>query len=373
MGRQTFMKTSRRSFIRAASAIGALAALPGSALAQGAARRPLDILILGGTGFIGPHEINYARSRGHKITMFNRGKTAPGMFPDVETLLGDRDDQLDSLRGRDWDAVIDNSGFFPRHARLSAELLYGHVDQYMFVSSISAYAETLTLEDDEFSAAYAVMDDPTDESEHIYGPTYGARKALCEQEVTKVFGDKAINVRPGIITGTGDPTERLRHWLRRMQAGNEILVPGEEDLPVQYIDAADMCGWMVRMLEDGNGSGPYNAVGAEEPYRARPFLEDLRDGTGSESTLTWIDWEWIRKETSETPNYGPWYGEGPIPFMQVNNERAMATGLTFRPIVDTAKDMIARLDQVAVPEGRRGGFSAETEAALLKKWHAEKG
>jgi 2'-hydroxyisoflavone reductase len=367
------MKTSRRSFIRAASAIGALAALPGSALAQGAARRPLDILILGGTGFIGPHEINYARSRGHKITMFNRGKTAPGMFPDVETLLGDRDDQLDSLRGRDWDAVIDNSGFFPRHARLSAELLYGHVDQYMFVSSISAYAETLTLEDDEFSAAYAVMDDPTDESEHIYGPTYGARKALCEQEVTKVFGDKAINVRPGIITGTGDPTERLRHWLRRMQAGNEILVPGEEDLPVQYIDAADMCGWMVRMLEDGNGSGPYNAVGAEEPYRARPFLEDLRDGTGSESTLTWIDWEWIRKETSETPNYGPWYGEGPIPFMQVNNERAMATGLTFRPIVDTAKDMIARLDQVAVPEGRRGGFSAETEAALLKKWHAEKG
>lgn len=156
-------------------------------------------------------------------------------------------------------------------------------------------------------------------------------------------------------------------------AGNEILVPGQDDLPVQFIDAADMCGWMVRLLEEGNGSGPYNAVGAEEPYRARPLLEGLRDATGSKSTLTWIDWEWIRKETSETPNYGPWYGEGPIPFMQVNNERAMATGLTFRPIVDTAKDMIARLDQVAVPEGRRGGFSAETEAALLKKWHAEKG
>lgn len=373
VGRRTLIKTSRRSFIGAASAIGVLAALPGSALARSAARKPLDILILGGTGFIGPHEINYARSRGHKITMFNRGKTAPGMFPDVETLIGDRDDQLDSLKGRDWDAVIDNSGFFPRHARLSAELLYGHVDQYMFVSSVSAYADTLTVEDDEFSAAYAVMDDPTDESEHIYGPTYGPRKALCEQEVTKVFGDKAINVRPGIITGTGDPTERLRHWLRRMQAGNEILVPGQEDLPVQYIDAADMCGWMVRMLEDGGGSGPYNAVGAEEPYRARPLLEGLRDATGSESTLTWIDWEWIRKETSETPNYGPWYGEGPIPFMQVNNDRAMATGLTFRPIADTANDMIARLDQVAVIAGRQGGFSAKTEAALLKKWHAEKG
>jgi 2'-hydroxyisoflavone reductase len=243
----------------------------------------------------------------------------------------------------------------------------------MFVSSISAYAETLTVEDDEFSAAYGVMDDPTDESEHIYGSTYGPRKALCEQEVTRVFGDKAINIRPGIITGTGDPTERLRHWLRRMVAGNEILVPGVEDLPVQYIDAADMCGWMVRMLEDGSGSGPYNAVGAEEPYRARPLLEGLRDATGSKSTLTWIDWEWIRKEATEVPSYGPWYGQGPIPFMQVNNDRAIATGLTFRPIVDTAKDMIAKLDQHTVPEWGRAGFDLETEAALLKKWHAEKG
>ncbi len=367
------MKTSRRTFIQSASAVAALATLPGSVLAQATARKPLDILILGGTGFIGPHEINYARARGHRITMFNRGKTAPGMFPDVETLIGDRDNQLDALKGRDWDAVIDNSGFFPRHARLSADLLYGHVDKYMFVSSISAYGEDMAVEDDEFSASYAVMDDPTDESEHIYGPTYGARKALCEQEVTKVFGDKAINVRPGIITGTGDPTERLRHWLRRMQAGNEILVPGQDDLPVQYIDAADMCGWMVRLLEDGSGSGPYNAVGAAEPYRARPLLEGLCDATGSKSTLTWIDWEWIRNETSENPNYGPWYGAGPLPFMQVNNKRAMATGLTFRPIAETAKDMIANLDRVPVPERGRGGFSSETEATLLKKWHAEKG
>lgn len=367
------MKTSRRSFIRSASAIGALAALPGWACTQSPARKSLNILILGGTGFIGPHEINYARSRGHKITMFNRGKTAPGMFPDVETLIGDRDDQLDSLKGRDWDAVIDNSGFYPRHARLSAELLHGHVDQYMFVSSVSAYAESLIVEDDEFSAAYAVMEDPTDESDPIYGKNYGARKALCEQEITKVFGDKAINIRPGIITGTGDPTQRLRHWLVRMQAGNEILVPGQDDLPVQYIDAGDMCGWMVRMLEDGSGSGPYNAVGAEEPYRARPLLEGLRDATGSTSELTWIDWEWIRNETSETPSYGPWYGEGPLPFMQVNNDRARAAGLTFRPIEDTAKDMIANLDPHKDFPWGRGGFDPETEAALLKKWHAEKG
>ena len=365
------MKTTRRNFIRSASAIGALAALPGCSKALDTTPRPLDILVLGGTGFIGPHEINYALARGHNVTMFNRGKTAPGMFPNVETLIGDRDDQLDSLKGRDWDAVIDNSGFYPRHVRLSAELLHGHVGQYMFVSSISAYGEGLTVDDDEFSAAYGVMDDPTDESDRIYGATYGPRKALCEQEVTKVFGDKAINIRPGIITGTGDPTERLRHWLRRMVAGNEILVPGQDDLPVQYIDAADMCGWMVRLLEDGNGTGPYNAVGAKEPYRARPLLEGLIESTGSTSTLTWIDWEWIRSQTSENPNYGPWYGTGPMPIMQVNNDRAMAAGLTFRPIGDTANDMIARLDEVGVPEWGPGGFSLEREAELLQKWHAE--
>lgn len=365
------MTTSRRSFMRSASAIGALAALPGSLLAQGSAPKPLSILVLGGTGFIGPHEINYAKSRGHKVTMFNRGKTAPGMFPGVETLIGDRDDQLDSLKGRDWDAVIDNSGFYPRHARLSAELLFGHVDQYMFVSSISAYAESLVVGQDEYAATLAVMDDPTDESESPYGSTYGPRKALCEQEVTKVFGDKAINIRPGIITGVGDPSERLRHWLRRLQAGNEILVPGQEDLPVQYIDAADMCGWMVRLLEGGRGSGPYNAVGAEEPYRARSLLEGLRDATGSTSTLTWVDWEWIQKEMSEIPRYDPWYGMGPVPFMQVNNDRATAAGLTFRPIEDTAKDMIANLDQRTDFPWGRGGFDAATEAELLNKWHAD--
>ena len=241
----------------------------------------------------------------------------------------------------------------------------------MFVSSISAYGDALTVDDDEFSAPYAVMDDPTDESESPYGPSYGARKALCEQEVASVFGDKAILIRPGIITGTGDPTPRLRHWLIRMQVGNEILVPGQEDLPIQYIDAADMTGWMVRLLEDG-GSGPYNAVGAEEPYRAKPMLEEIRDATGSASTLTWVDWEWLRAEETDIPGYAPWYGLGPIPFMQVNNDRALAAGLEFRPIGDTAKDMTANLGAHPGPAEWRGGFDLRKEAALLKRWHARK-
>ena len=367
------MKTSRRSFIRTASSIGVLAALPGWAFADSQAAKPLKILVLGGTGFIGPHEINFAKSRGHKVTMFNRGKTAPDLFPDVESLIGDRKGDLDALKGRDWDAVIDNSGYYPRHTRLTAELLDGHVGKYMFVSSISAYADTLTLDDDEFTAAYATMDDPMDESEPPGGPSYGARKAHCEMEVAKVFGDDAINVRPGIITGTGDPTERFRHWLRRMHAGNEILVPGQDDLPVQYIDAADMCAWMVRLLEDGTGSGPYNAAGGKDPYIARPLLEGLVDSTGSKSTLTWVDWDFIRANTEEQPRYAPWYGVGPIPFMQVTNDRAMAAGLTFRPIEDTAKDMIAEIEAGVESSRGRGGFDMALEAELLKKWHAEKG
>lgn len=366
------MGTTRRSFIRAASALGTVAAFKGTAFAQELAPKPLDILVLGGTGFIGPHEINYAKSRGHRVTMFNRGQTAPDLFPNVETLIGDRDGQLDALKGRDWDAVIDNSGFYPRHAKLSAELLNGHVDRYMFVSSISAYGDDLSVEDDEFSAPPAVMEDPTDESEPPYGPSYGARKALCEQEVSKVFGDRAILIRPGIITGIGDPTERLRHWLVRMQAGKEILVPeADENLPIQYIDAVDMTAWMVRMLEDG-GSGPYNAVGAEKPYRARPLLETIRDALGSSSTLTWVNWEWLQQQAGNIPSYAPWYGMGPIPFMQVNNDRALATDLTFRPIGDTAKDMVADLPP-REPGQWRGGFDLETEAELLDKWHREKG
>ncbi len=365
------MNTSRRSFIRSATALGVAATLPGWACSKESAKKSLDILVLGGTGFIGPHEINYAISRGHKVSMFNRGKTAPGMFPDVENLIGDRDDQLDALKGRDWDAVIDNSGFYPRHARLSAELLNGHVGKYMFVSSISAYDQSLAVGDDEFTAPPATMADPTDESEPPYGPSYGARKRSCEEEVTKVFGDDAINIRPGIITGVGDPSERLRHWLKRIVAGNEILVPElNEEQPVQYIDGRDMCGWMVRLLEDGTGSGPYNAVGGAEPYKARPMFESIIEATGSTSTLTFTDWQWLTEQVPQMPNYSPWHGEGPLAFMQVTNERAKTAGLTFKPITQIAEEMIAVLDENDDLPWGPGGFDMETEAALLQKWHA---
>ncbi len=362
------MTTSRRQFIRAAAAAGALSSLPTALFAGQEADKPLRLLILGGTGFIGPHEINYALSRGHEVTMFNRGKTAPDMFPDVERLIGDRNGELDALKGREWDAVIDNSGFFPRHARLSAELLHGNVGQYLFVSSISAYGDGLSVEHDEVTAPPATMELPVDESEHIYGPTYGPRKSLCEQEVSRVFGDNAINVRPGIITGPGDPTNRLRHWLVRLVAGKEIIVPGSKDWPVQYIDARDLSGWMVRLLEAG-ASGPYNAVGPEQPYRAEPLLNRLKSAANSSSEFVWVDWDWLTDQLEGPPGYSPWFPGDFSPFMQVNNDRALATGLTFRPIEDMARDMIAGLGANGI-NAERGELSLEKEAELVKRWRA---
>ena len=359
---------NRRDILKSLSALSALSAFPSAAFAGDAAPKSLRLLVLGGTGFIGPHEINYALQRGHKVTMFNRGKTAPDMFPDVERLIGDRSGELDALKGREWDAVIDNSGFFPSHARMSAELLKGNVGTYLFVSSISAYdSDALTIEDDEFTSKYATMDRPLDENEHIYGPTYGARKALCEQEVSAVFGDNAINVRPGIITGPGDPTDRLRHWLIRMVAGSEILVPGGKDWPVQYIDARDMSNWMIHLLEQGEATGPYNAVGGVEPYTAGPLLTSIRDALESTSKLTWVDWDFILERFEQPPTYSPWFPGEPSPFMQVNNDRALATGLTFRSIEESAKDMVALLNGRGI---NRGGFDFETEAKLLEAWAA---
>lgn len=368
------MNRLRRIFLKQSTvAMLTTAVAPGSIFAR--ASRPLDILILGGTGFIGPHEINYALARGHKVTMFNRGKTAPDMFPDIERLIGDRSGDLDSLKGRNWDVVIDNSGFYPRHVRLSAEFLYGHVEYYIFVSSISVYnfnldkGRRLQPSDDEYSAPIATMDDPVSEKDSPYGPTYGARKALCEMEVRRVFGKKAINVRPGVITGPGDPTERIRHWLVRFLKGNEVLIPGTPDDPVQVIDARDLCSWMIRLAERG-GSGPYNAVGPDQPYHSREFFQRIRSVTGSESVLTWVNRQWLNQVEPELPSYNPLAPPAFQAFMQVDNKRALATDLAFRPIEETVKDMMVLLENRQRSKlDFGGGLSLEREAELLKLWH----
>jgi nucleoside-diphosphate-sugar epimerase len=394
------MSPTRRDFFRSAAAAGGAFALgvsdlagavPGAATSgpEAESRGPeagfrsearLDILILGGTGFIGPHEIRYARARGHNVTMFNRGRTNPELFPDIERLIGDRDDQLDSLRGRRWDVVIDNSGFYPRHARLSAELLEPSVHLYLFVSSISAYSSKLQPRQDEHSAPYATMDDPTDESAPPYGPGYGARKALSEQEIERVFGpERTVIVRPGVITGPGDPTDRIRHWLARVDRGGEVLVPGSPADPVQYIDARDLTAWMVRLLEEGT-SGRFNGVGPAHDMTMSEMVHGLAATSSKPRSFTWVDEAFLTEYTVEgrsiVGRYSPWVPTSERAFMMVDNDAAMASGLTYMPFADTAAAMYEEYRTVSTAGyvdryGWRNVVSSEVEAEVLAAWRAQ--
>ncbi|MDH3734887.1 MAG: NAD-dependent epimerase/dehydratase family protein [Gemmatimonadota bacterium] len=368
--------TTRRDFVRTtAAAAGALTLACGGTGEDDASSDggPLSILILGGTGFIGPHEVEYAQTRGHSLTLFNRGQTNPGLFPGIEQLRGDRGGDLAALEGREWDVVIDNSGFYPRHARLSAQLLEGQVDRYMFVSSISAYDDSLPAGIDEYNAPIASMEDPTDETESPYGPSYGPRKALCEAEVLDAFGeDRTIIVRPGLITGPGDPTDRIRHWIARLTLHDEVLVPGYAGDPVQMIDARDMTGWMVRMLENGD-VGTYNAVGPDYQMTMDELVNGVHGVTSSEAELVWVSDEFAA-EKQIAGRYSPWIpGAGPRGFMLVNNGRALGTGLTFRSLDEILTDMLAEYEEQVVEDpdfGTRGGAPFDQEAALIAEWRA---
>lgn len=380
------MSTSRREFLEvtlaaagAARLAGAAPLTAGSSPAVTRSRASMRILILGGTGFIGPYQVRYARERGHTLTLFNRGRTNPDLFPGVETLHGDRDGQLDALRGREWDAVIDNSGFFPRHVRDSARLLEGAVGRYLFVSSISAYdLAGLEVGHDEFTAPKATMADPADESGGPYGPSYGARKALCEREVVEAFGeDRAVVVRPGAITGRGDPTDRVRHWLARLDRGGEILAPGNPADPVQIIDAADLSSWIVRLLEQGD-AGPYNAVGPASRLSIAELVYGFRALFGNPVRFTWVDEAFLAAQGVPGGAYMPWLPSQAQALMQIANARALATGLTFRPLAETGTDMLAELRETTADERASlgvagGGVPWEREAELLAAWRARGG
>ena len=362
--------------------LGALSGMPRGASASGSpdepTSHPLRILILGGTGFIGPHQVSYARRRGHVLTLFNRGRTAPDLFPGVETLIGDRNGDLSALRGREWDAVIDNSGFYPRWVRLTAELLEGSVERYLFVSSISAYGPELAVGDDEFTAPRATMEDPTDESEPPYGPSYGARKALCEDELVKVFGEKrSIVVRPGLITGPGDPTDRINYWLRRVGRGGEVLVPGRPEDPVQLIDARDLTGWMIRLLEGGE-SGPYNGVGPESRLGMDGFVHGVRAVYAAPVSFTWVPEGFLAERELLGRYTFPWTPEAFRAFSRISNERALATGLTYSPLARTLLDMRGELegagpDGIEPTLGSELGLPPEEEAEVLSAWHRTRG
>jgi 2'-hydroxyisoflavone reductase len=293
----------------------------------------MRLLVLGGTKFLGRHVVEAALARGDEVTIFTRGQTNPDLFPEVERLRGDRDGKLDALAGREWDAVIDPSCYVPRIARQSGELLRDAVGRYVFVSTVSVYADFGKPIDE--GSPLAELEDPETEEvmEH-----YGALKAACEHVFDELYGDRVTHVRAGLIVGPHDPTDRFTYWPRRLDEGGEVLAPGNADAPVQFVDARDLAAFMLLLAERGPG-GPVNATGPAAPLTMRETLERIAPGA---------DLRWVDDQAVLDAGVDPWMelplwlpGDEMAHLMDVDIARALAAGLTFRPLEETARDTLA--------------------------------
>jgi 2'-hydroxyisoflavone reductase len=376
---------TRREFITATAALGATARFAPASLfgAQEKAATPLRILILGGTGFIGPNQVRYAVARGHKVTLFNRGRTNPGLFKGVagiEERIGDRapnPGDYASLKDGEWDVVIDNPTTRPRWVREAAAAVKGRARHYVFISTISVYAANDTPNADE-SAALATTDTPDVESGPEFQRLYGPLKALSEQEAQKAFPGRTTIVRPGLIVGVGDTSDRFTYWPVRIARGGEVLAPPADD-PVQLIDARDLGEWTIRCAEN-QSYGVFNATGPAKRFTVKEMLEGIRGTVGARATFTHVTSAFLRAQTPPVRGWSDlpvWISpEGATAgFTQRSTARALAAGLTFRPFADTVRETLAFYNQQ--PEERkaqlRAGISAEREAQVLAAWRARGG
>lgn len=328
----------------------------------------MKLLILGGTVFLGRHIVASARQRGHEITLFTRGERNPDLFPDVEKLRGNRDGNLAPLEGRRWDAVIDTSGYVPRIVRASAKLLRDAVGHYTFISSISVYAGFETPGMDETAPVGMLPDEGVEE---ITGETYGPLKALCERAVEEVMPGRALIIRPGLIVGPYDPTDRFTYWPRRVARGGEVLAPDRPDRETQFIDARDLADWTVRMVE-ASAIGVYNATGPAERLTMGRLLDVCNAAGGGTATFTWVPEHFLLDA-----GIGPWMelplwvpeSEG-AGFSSVSIAKALAAGLTFRPLGETVRDTLAWDAARPADTEHRAGLDAEKERETLRRWHA---
>jgi len=331
----------------------------------------MRLLILGGTHFLGRHAAEQALARGDEVTLFNRGRSAPGLVPAAEELRGDRDGGLEALRGRVFDAVLDTSGFVPRVVAQSAELLDPAVDRYLFVSSESVYA-------------VARGGPPVDEDGPLAEPPppgveevmehYGGLKVACERVVQGTFGDRATVVRPGLIVGPFDPSNRFTYWVRRMHEAADdrpVLAPAPPDRRVQFIDGRDLAAWILHLLENDT-PGVFNADGPADPLTMEAALAACSSAARTTPDIVWVDESFLLEQKVE-----PWMGlplwipqSDPEALAVFDNRRAMAAGLSFRPVEETAADTLAW--ELARDPGPLGEFWAgiprEREDEVLAEW-----
>jgi 2'-hydroxyisoflavone reductase len=388
------MSTDRRKFLKVAAVTsgaflltdtrGSLAAslirpdsrddVPGKPAA------PLNILILGGTGFTGPEQVNYALARGHKVTLFNRNKTRPDMFKgQVDQLIGDLGADASALKDRKFDVVLDNPTTFPFWVRNAAQYLEGNVGQYIFISTMSVYKDNSVPNKDESDGTTPMPDgvDPYTTVREDAGKYYGALKTFSEQEVAKHYGKAYTIVRPGLIVGPLDRSDRFTYWPVRIDRGGEVLSPGTPNDPTQFIDARDLAEFMIRLAEQ-KVTGTFNAVGNVMPIG--DVFNGIKTAIGSNATFTWVPADFLsangvrgwRHMPMWLPPTGPTAG-----FLRRSNAKAVAAGLTFRPLSLTARDTLAwhktrpEEEQKATLEGAVAGISPAREAEVLAAWKAK--
>jgi 2'-hydroxyisoflavone reductase len=379
------MSTTRRDLLKFGTLAAASAMLPSLASASAPAAvipkaaKPLRILVLGGTGFTGPFQIAYALARGHQVTMFNRGKRPLPDWPgEVEQLLGDRNTgDLKSLEGREWDVCIDNPTSLPFWVRDAGKVLKGRVGHYLFISTISVYAdgakpgitEEAPLAEYKGKDAMAeTMDSLRADVANLYGPL----KALSEAEAHKQFGKDVTIVRPGYIVGPRDETDRFTYWPKRIAQGGEVLVPGDGKDPVQIIDGRDLGEWMIRLAEN-RSTGTFNACGPDYTLSTDAMLHGCHAVTGGPVSFTHVSPEFIEKNEAGLPIWVPREGTPFSGYGAVSNAKAIAAGLTFRPLATTVADLLDWYR--GLPAERqaetRAGLTREKEAELLKAWKAQ--
>ena len=329
----------------------------------------MKLLVIGGTLFLGRHLVDAARAGGHDVTLANRGQTNADLFPDVARMVIDRDNDISALEAGEWDAVIDTCGYIPGHVRNVAELLADRVGHYTFVSSVSVYTDVSTPGVDEGSPV-GVLDDPT--VTEVTGETYGPLKVLCENVVRDVYRERALIVRPGLIVGPHDPSDRFTYWPRRFDLGGDAIVPDWRDMPVQLADARDLAEWMVRAA-DARASGTFNGTGPDAPWTLAEMVDAcVRAAGDNAANPVWVDEAFLLEH-----EVAPW-GELPVwlpsqsehaGMLAVSVDRAVAAGLTFRPLDEVVRDTL-EWDRTRRDQPLRGPLTAEKEADVLAKWRA---
>jgi 2'-hydroxyisoflavone reductase len=325
----------------------------------------MKLLIIGGTVFLGRHAVEAALARGHEVTLFNRGQHNPDLFPEVEKLRGDRDGDLSALEGRSWDAVIDTSGYVPRVVRQSARLLADHVGHYTFISTISVFPEDAPPGTTETGPLVSMEDETVEE---ITGETYGPLKVLCERVVQEELGDRALIIRPGLIVGPYDPTDRFTYWPVRVARGGRVLAPGRPERTVQFTDARDIADWNVRMAEAGT-AGVFNVNGPDYPLGMQALLDACREASGSDAEFVWVSEKFLEEnDVQPWMEMTLWVPEEEMPgFFKYDCSKAIAAGLTFRPVVETCRDTVTWAQTRPADHTWRAGMDPEKEEQLLAK------